>query len=50
MSWRLLSLVSVAFGALVALFGGLWWLICKKSETAALDGFARWTPDDFAHL
>lgn len=44
MSWRLLSLVTAAFGALAALFGGVWWWVCRSTDDAVLDGFTTWEP------
>lgn len=50
MPWRLVTIATAAVSGLVALFGGLWWLLCKRTDDAVLDGFLHLTNDEHACL
>lgn len=41
MPWRLLTYASAAFGALVGLLFGWWWL-CRSTRDTPLDPYAPW--------
>lgn len=40
---RFLTYATAAFGALVALIGGVWWWICRDTDSAVHDGFTTIT-------